>query len=338
MSITLIIVIALVAVGLIGLGVMFLTMSGGSGESGGFMSQQSVKSNLRTLVAAQREQTSRLNEGASKKDKKNLAFAAAAESELSQKKTSTTSRMTLEKKLRFAKWPITPIQFRAIQVLVTTLLFIPAYAYATIFIQLLVLFMGPAIVMSALDRAMNIRFELFDEDYPVMLLSYVSLLKTGMSAIQGLEAASKGLDEDSLVRTEVELLVERLRLGLTEEQAIGAFGEDIAHPEIELFVQCLILSRRVGGTLSNTLDRLAKQVRKRQQFRRQAVAAVGMERSSLYVVAAIMGALMCYITWASPVLVLPALSHPIGKKVFQGGIMLIVFGFYWSRKVTDIKI
>ena len=41
-----------------------------------------------------------------------------------------------------------------------------------------------------------------------------------MSTISGLEAAAKGLDDDSLVRAEVELLIERLRLGMTEEQAL----------------------------------------------------------------------------------------------------------------------
>jgi Flp pilus assembly protein TadB len=63
-----------------------------------------------------------------------------------------------------------------------------------------------------------------------------------------------------------------------------------------------------------------------------------MERSSLYVVAVIMFLLLCYLAWSSPALIIPALSHPAGKKVFQAGLMLIAFGFYWSKKVTHIKI
>ena len=172
----------------------------------------------------------------------------------------------------------------------------------------------------------------------MMLMQFVSLLKTGMNVIAGLEAAGKGLEESSLVRAEIELLVERLRLGLNEEQAVNAFGEDIAHPELELFVQSLLLSRRVGGTLSATLERLARQVRKRQQFREQAVAAVGMERGSIYAIALIMTLLLFYIGFSQPELVLPAFSHPTGQNILQTGFALIVGGFYWSKKVTNIKV
>lgn len=334
MSVTITIVVVILIAALI-LGVLLLTIGGGGG--GGVTRNQAVSSNLRALVASQRT-TGRPSDQTNRGPKQSLAIAAAKETHLSQKKSSNNSKMTLDKKLRYAKWPITPIQFRAIQLFVTLFVFLPAYLHATIFIQLLALGLTPLVVGSVLDYAINLRFEAFDKDYPVLLLSYVSLLKTGMNAIQGLDAAAKGLEPESLVRAEVELLIERLRLGLTEEQAINAFGEDVAHPELELFVQSLILSRRVGGTLSLTLERLAKQVRKRQQFRKQAIAVVGMERSSLYMIALIMGLLLGYLIFTSPQLVLPAFSHPLGNKIFQCGIMMICFGFYWSRRVTNIKI
>lgn len=310
----------------------FLKLGGGSNST--------QASNLRNLVQAQRAQFDPMREGgqSQRRGKENLAFVAAEDPNLSRRKLSQSSQMTLEKKLKYAQWKITPLQFRAIQIVVTIIVFIPARMHLALPLQLLALFLTPALVNGILGGAMERRFKAFDTDYPVLLLSYVSLLKTGMSTITGLEAAAKGLDEGSLVRSEVELLVERLRLGLTEEQAINAFGEDIAHPELELFVQSLLLSRKVGGTLSTTLERLAKQVRKRQQFRQQAKAAVGLEQSSIYAIAFIMSALMIYLTWASPDLVLPALKHELGNKIFQGGIALIIFGFWWSRKVTNIRI
>ena len=320
--------------------VVVLLSARGSSDSSSLRSQAQVSSNLRNLVLAQRERQAAAARGEEviEEDKESLALIAAEEGELNRKKTVASSRMSLEKKLRYAKWVISPLQFRGIQVFMALMFFLPAWLYATIFIQFLAFTMGFLIPGLFLDRSLDRRFEAFDQDYPVMLLSYVSLLKTGMSPISGLEAAGKGLDDDSLVRAEINLLLERLRLGLTEDQAISAFGEEIAHPELELFVQSLILSRRVGGQLSATLERLAKQVRKRQQFRKQAHAAVGMERSSLYMIAVIMGLLMLYLMWTAPQLVFPAFSHPLGNKIFQCGLMLIAFGFYWSKKVTNIKI
>ncbi len=335
-----VIVVAIIMMVMLLVGGIFIIWGGGGLKGGAPKASTGQVATLRNLVQAQRAQFDPMKEGGpgQRRGKDNLAFVAAEDPALSRKKLAQSSTMTLEKKLKYAQWKITPLQFRAIQALVTILVFIPARMHATVAIQMLAAFLTPAVVRSFLDGAIERRFKAFDADYPVLLLSFVSLLKTGMSTIAGLEAAAKGLDPGSLVRAEVELMIERLRLGLTEEQAINAFGEDIAHPELELFVQSLLLSRKVGGTLSTTLERLAKQVRKRQQFRQQAKAAVGLEQSSIYAIAFIMSALMAYLTWASPDLVLPALKHELGNKIFQGGLASIIFGFWWSRKVTNIKI
>ncbi len=335
MSLSVTLVIALVLVAILGLGVFLLLMGGVPLPGGSKIRQRSdVTSNLRTLVQAQRA-AQKANPNA--RSQADLALAAAAEGELGKKKVSS-SRMTLEKRLRYAKWPFSPVQFRALQLAVALFCFIPAYQWLKVPSWFVALLIPPAMVSAMVDRRIQKQFDRFDRDYPVLLLQYVSLLKTGMNAIQGLEAAGKGLEPESAVRAEIELLIERLRLGLTEEQAIGAFGEDVAHPELELFVQSLILSRRVGGTLSTTLERLAKQVRKRSEFRKKAVAAVGMERGSLYAIAVIMGLLMVYLCFTSPDLVFPAFSHPLGQNMMQGGMALIIFGFYWSAKVTNIKV
>lgn len=316
-------------------GIVILLVVGFPGGSG---AKGAVNSNLRALVTAQRSQAAQNLGSKSAEFKTNLAVAAAAESELSRRRNIRSSRMTLEKRLRYARLPISPVQFRAFQLVMTIAFLIPVYTRTTFLLWIVVLVLTPLGISGVLDMVVNKRFKAFDKDYPVMLMSFVSLLKTGMSTISGLEAAAQGLDEGSLVRAEIELLIERLRLGLTEEQAIGAFGEDVPHPEIELFVQGLLLSRKVGGQLSHTLERLAKQVRKRQQFRLQAVAAVGMERSSTYMIAVIMSLLMIYLTYTAQELIVPALTHRWGKYVFQGGLMLIFLGFYWSRRVTNIRV
>lgn len=334
MSLIVGVIILAVVVALVVAVVVYLTFGSSSGAAPG--ASGGATSNLRALVVSQRVQPGQ--EEAPNRNKVNLAMAAAAESQLSRKKTAATSRMTMLKKLKYARWPITPVQFRIIQVLTAIVLFIPAYLHATVFIMILAVLAGLFFCESVLDYSVQRRFNLFDEDYPVMLLQYVSLLKTGMTAIGGLEAAGKALEEGSLVREEIELLIERLRLGLTEEQAINAFGDDIPHPELELFVQSLLLSRRVGGTLSATLERLAKAVRKRQQFRKQAIAAVGMERGSLYLIAVIMSLLMGYLAWQAPELVFPAFKNPTGSKIFQFGLLIISVGFYWMSRVTKIKI
>ena len=298
-----------------------------------FNADAASSGNLRSLIAAQRTAS-----GRARTSGEDLAILAALETAKQKNLGMEHGRLTLERRLKYAKWRITPGQFRAIQLAVTLVTFLAAYILFRVPLQILALCLPPLLVEEVLNMAVHKRFFAFDRDYPVMLMQYVSLLKTGMTAVTGLKATAEALDKGSLVRAETELLVERLRLGLNEEQAINAYGEDIAHPELELFVQSLLLHQRVGGSLSSTLERLAKQVRKRQQFRQQAVAAVAMERTSIMAIAFVMTGLMMYMYLQAPELVEPAFSHQTGMLVFQSGFALILFGFYWSTQVTKVKV
>lgn len=288
--------------------------------------------NLQPLLKSQREQVG------SDPQEERLALLAAAGTPLCRSARVVDSRLSVAKKLRYAQWQITAAQFRFLQGAAILCAFIPAHSRNTAVMQITVVVLAPLLVMSVLDWAVARRFKEFDKDYPVMLMQLISMLKTGMSTITALQAAAQGLHGSSLVRSEIERLVEQLRAGVSEEKAISSFAEDIPHPEIELFVESLLIHMRVGGAVSSTFERLARQVRKRQQFREQAVAAVGMERTSIYCIAAVLGGLFVYMMYASPELVLPESRSHLSTVMFEGSVALILFGFYWSAKVTKIKV
>jgi tight adherence protein B len=192
--------------------------------------------------------------------------------------------------------------------------------------------------MDYVTYRMNKRSAAFEKDYASFLMSFVSLLKSGLTTIGALETAGKSLDEDSLIRAEIELVIQRIKMGLSEEQALGQFGEDIYHPEIEMFLEAVILSKKLGGNLSSTVERLAKQVRKRSQFKSQAMAAVGMEKGSLKAIAVIMSCLLAYMSYTAPDLILPAITDSTGWVVMQVAVCIITLGFYWSKSVANIKV
>ena len=244
----------------------------------------------------------------------------------------------LAKKLRQAHWPISPMVFRLIQLVATVVVFIPVAMNYTVFLQGVALALTPLLVRDVLDFRLKRRMEAFDRDYAVLLMQLVSFVKSGMMALPALEEASKALDEQSLVRHEIQVMFERIHLGMSEEQAIGAFAEDVPHPEIELFVQAFILHTRLGGAITPTLERLAQQVRKSRHFRKEAIAAVAMERLSIYVIAVIMSCLMLYLLYNAPQLIMAAFKLPFGVLFFQGGVAAVLVGFYLSKEVTKIKL
>lgn len=296
-----------------------------------------TRSNLRNLVNAQRNLRANssafdLSKGVAKDKRK--VYDSAEEATV---RKVASSKLTLRKKLKYARWKIPPIGVRGCEVAIS--LFVAGLVSINFhwFVVLISLSSGPLFMGWLLNTAVEKRFKAFDADYPQFLLSLVGLLKTGMNAMAALEAAAAGLEEGSLVKSEVELMMERLRFGVSEDKSIGSFGEDVFHPEIELFVQALLLSRRVGGTLSDTLERLAKQVRKRQFFRMAANAAVGMQRGSIWFIIGILVGLELYLFYFYPETITGAWADEMGWAVWQAGIVLILLGIFWVRQVTKIR-
>lgn len=252
---------------------------------------------------------------------------------------SSDNKLTLQKRLKFAQLShIPPFIFAIAQIFISVSAFLVARQYFYILLQLMALTAGPLIVNAFINFRVKSRFKRFDRDFPAFLLSFVGMLKTGLNPVQALEACAVNLEDSSLVRQEVELMLERLRLGVSEERSIGSFGEDVNHAEIELFVQALLLSRRVGGNLSETIDRLARQVRKRQYFRASAQAAVGLQRGSIIFILCILFSLEGYLYLAWPECVITTWTDPTASQVAQSGLTMIMIGMYWVLQVTKIRV
>lgn len=248
-----------------------------------------------------------------------------------------SSEISLEKRMKYGEWTMPILQYYLLAGVVSFICFIIAFMKLNVVFQAISIFVGPIFMSALLNRSINTRFKAFDRDYAPFLLSLVGLLKTGMNPLQALGVAANGLDQSALVRNEVEVMLERLRLGVSEDKSIGAFGEEINHPEIELFVQALLLSRRVGGTLSDTLERLSKQVRRRQYFREQAVAAIGMQRGSIWFLIGIQCSLMVFIYIMVPRFIIDSTADPTGWQIWQFGILIVIVALVWIRKVSKIK-
>jgi len=300
--------------------------------SGRAISPFSTRQNIRNIIVSQREARDSVN------NKEGPSVAATALQEEAVER-SAENRLTIRKKLRFAQLPnVPPYAFSLAQIFVSLVMFLITSMFFDSVLQIIALLSGAVFMNWLLNRRINRRFERFDADYPQFLLAFVGMLKTGLNPIQGLQAAAEGLEEGSLVREEVQMMLERLRMGVSEERSIGSFGEDIYHPEIELFVQALILSRRVGGNLSATIDRLSKQVRRRQFFRRSANAAVGLQRGSIWFILGILMALEGYLYFVWPECVTITWTHPTGRSVAQAGLTGIVIGLFWIRQVTKLRV
>ncbi len=315
------IAVVVVLLAILGLAVAFGLISFGSNETG----------NMRALMASQQQ-------GRTSEKKERASFGEIIKGNQAQAPRRVNSTLTLKKRLKYGRLALPVVAYHLLEVAISVLVMAIVNMKMNLLFTAISAVSGPMVMGAFLGYLVNKRFKRFDADYAQFLMSLVGLLKTGMTPLGAIEAAADGLEPNSLVRQECQLMIERLRFGVSEDKSIGAFGEDIYHPEIELFVQALLLSRRVGGVLSETLERLAKQVRKRQFFRNSAVGAVGMQRGSIWILIFMLAGIELYIYFMYPAIVVESIKNEIGWLVWQCGILVILIGIYWVRQVTKIRV
>lgn len=168
-----------------------------------------------------------------------------------------------------------------------------------------------------------------ERDLPALLTSIASSVRAGIDPLAAVIAAPEYLPRGSILGKELERVGHALSEGGDEEAVLEEFLAVYRNQEVELFKRCLILSRRHGGSLAESLHRITKVARQRQSFRRKTRAALAMHRMSaigIALCAGAMGALQCAMNPRSVDL---AVSHPVGGKLLVFGGALIALGIIW---------
>ncbi len=245
--------------------------------------------------------------------------------------------LTLKQKIIYAGWHISPIIFNTIRGIVSVIFFLITKQFFSLFLSTIMAVVGFVIVTTILNKAMEKRSNAFDKDFASYLQSIVSLLKAGMNVTTAMEEGGGNLEEGSTVKKEVESLSSRLKSGVGEDEAIGRFANTIDYPEVELFVQAVILGNKLGGSLTQTLDRISEQCRKKQYFRESAVAAVGQSKGSLWIIMIILVGVLAFLSIKAPQMT-DHLKTDTGKIILEAAIFLNLFAIYLMGKIVKIKV
>lgn len=106
-----------------------------------------------------------------------------------------------------------------------------------------------------------------------------------------------------------------LRLGVPLRQVIQGSARRVPMPEYRFFAVILIINQESGGRLGETLERLARTMRERQELRMKILAKTSEARASAKIVAALVPGMMLYMYFNAPADFLFLFSDPAGIKV-----------------------
>ncbi len=196
----------------------------------------------------------------------------------------------------------------------------------------------PLITYIAFKQKVSSRVNNFEKDYTALLVSLASSIRSGQDPIVALCNAEKLFQSSSEVSKAIKKFKIKIEKGISEEDAILSFANDIDHSDISLFRSSFLLARKEGSSIGECLHRLAKVTRQRQSFRRKIRAAVAMQKLSAFGISGCAVVIGIIQYTSNPKAMQMAMNHPVGHKIMIAGVFLIFMGMVWMLNISKSKV
>lgn len=244
----------------------------------------------------------------------------------------------LQRDLTLAGWNISEGKFLSLQFALALVGVVPLVAGLSLLTVIAATVLPPLLLSTALGWRVDARTRAFDRDFYAFLLSFYSLVRSGLDIGTALTVTVRDLPFESLVRQELERVLVALDKGVPEVDAYSLLGQDFYHAHLVSFRNVLITNRRYGGSVSEAISRLATQSRKQHHLHDRVNSAVRMERTSMWLVTLIMIFLCSFLGYQNPEMVSTVFSDDgIGRRALEVGGFMVFLGFIVNRRLSQFK-
>ena len=176
------------------------------------------------------------------------------------------------------------------------------------------------------------RLRILFEQFPDALSMLVRAVRVGIPITGGIRSVATECADPT--GREFRHVADQIALGVTLEQALHALASRNQVPEYGFFATALALQSETGGTVSDTLERLADVIRKRVALREHARALASEARTSIAILAALPVFAGGALAVINPGLHQFAVHRPQGRTVFAAAIALLTTGIFTMRTIV----
>jgi tight adherence protein B len=186
---------------------------------------------------------------------------------------------------------------------------------------------GTGIVVAIMYlRAAQRRFQRrFVEAFPEALDVIMRAVRAGLPVLDAIEAAAVTVSEP--VAGEFRRVLDELRIGLDLEHVLQNAADRVRVNDFRFFAATLVLQRRTGGSLADTLSNLSGVIRRRKEIRLKASALTAESRATAWVVAGVPFVMVGLMYFINPPLISLLFTDPRGHVLLGIGISLLITGF-----------
>jgi tight adherence protein B len=171
------------------------------------------------------------------------------------------------------------------------------------------------------------------EQFPDALSMLVRAVRVGIPITGGMRNVAA--DSPDPTGREFRQVADQLTLGVTLEQALHALAARNKVPEYGFFATALALQSETGGTVSDTLERLAEVIRKRVALREHARALASEARTSIGILAALPVFAGSALAVINPEYLSTLFVEPQGRTIFASAVGLLTTGIVAMRTIVS---
>lgn len=195
---------------------------------------------------------------------------------------------------------------------------------------------GAAVPYLYVLRMRSKRLGLFESQFPEALDFLARAMRAGHAFSVSLEMLA---DEspDPLGR-EFRQVFNEQNLGAPIEVALQNLVKRIPLLDVSFFVSAVLLQKETGGNLAEILTKLAYVIRERFKLKGQVRAASAHGRLTGIILSIMPIVLMLALMIVAPTYLPSMLRDPDGKYLILGAIMGQVLGYYFIRRIVNIKV
>ncbi|MCP3993265.1 MAG: VWA domain-containing protein [Actinomycetia bacterium] len=160
-------------------------------------------------------------------------------------------------------------------------------------------------------------------------------LRAGQSLLQAIEYVAH--ESPSPTSSEFRRIVFETRIGRDMTDSMEGVAERMASVDFQWVADAVDINREVGGDLTEVLDNVSDTIRDRQAIELQVRALSGEGRATAWVLLATPIFLFIMLSWRTPENMALFVASPTGRALLSGAAGGMIIGYFWIRKLVNIR-
>lgn len=161
-------------------------------------------------------------------------------------------------------------------------------------------------------------------------------IKSGLSPQQSLERVVDNMGGP--IAQEFSLVLNKMRLGMSLEEALNEFYERIPKQDVQMFVNSVNILSETGGNLAETFSTIAYTIRERQKIEKKIEAMTASAVTQGIIITCVPFIILAVLALLDPDYIMPLFTKPLGWFALILMVGLQIIGGLMMRKIVTIKV